>query len=81
MKENYDKMGRKGILYISDKARPNEPFTFGLEQVYNDTYPFISQQSYIDSYHIHENQEYDINLSSWFFNQPLYHHNWKKIFK
>lgn len=79
VKENYDKMGRKGILYISDKARPNEPFTFGLEQVYNDTYPFISQQSYIDSYHIHENQEYDINLSSWFFNQPLYHHNWKKI--
>jgi FkbM family methyltransferase len=80
VKELYDKTGRKGVLYISDTARPNEPFTFGLEQVYKDTYPFISVQPYIDSYHIHQNQEYDINLSSWFFNQPLYTNNWKKIF-
>jgi len=80
VKELYDKTGRKGILYISDIARPNEPFSFGLEQTYKDTYPFISVQSYIESYEIHQNQPYDINLSSWFLNQPLYINNWKKIF-
>jgi len=71
VKEIYDKTGRKGILYISNTARPNEPFTFGLEKVYKDTYPFISVQFYIDSYHIHQNQEYDINLSSYFFNHYM----------
>lgn len=76
----YRQTGVKGQLYISHSARATDQFPFGLEQAYNDTYKLISSQPYIESYHIHTNQPYDINLSSWVSNQPLYRNNWRDIF-
>lgn len=80
VKEMYDKTLKKGILYISHQARPNEQFAFGLEKAYKDTYKLISSQSYIESYHIHKNEVCDINLSSWDTHQPLFISNWRSIF-
>lgn len=78
--EMYKKTGRKGILYISHSARNSDYFPFGLEAAFNDTYKLISSQKYIESYHIHTNQAFDINLSSWVRNQPLFKNNWKNMF-
>ena len=78
--EIYVKTGKKGILYISDTARNPHGFTFTIEKTYNDTYKLITDQSYIESYHIHNNEPFDINLSSWIVNQPLYINNWSAIF-
>ena len=78
--EIYIKTGKKGILYISSTARNENEFTFGLEKTYNDTYKLITDQPYIESYHIHNNENYDINLSSWIVNQPLYINNWNITF-
>ena len=78
--EVYLKTGKKGILYISSIARNLNEFIFGLEKTYNDTYKLITNQKYIESYHIHNNEPYDINLSSWYINQPLCINNWNTIF-
>jgi hypothetical protein len=80
IKEKYIQTGRKGILYISHTARDTDKFPFGLEQAYNDTYKLIINQEYIESYHIHNNEPFDINLSSWVINQPLFKNNWHHIF-
>lgn len=81
IKSIYEKTGKKAILYISHTARATDKFPFGLEQAYNDTYKLITSQEYIESYHIHNNEPYDINLSSWVVNQQLYKNNWYTIFK
>jgi len=73
------KTGRKAILYISNTARFNH-FPFGIENTFKDTYKLISSQPNIESYHIHNNEDYDINLSSWVVNQPLYVSNWHQMF-
>ena len=80
IKEIYDKTGLKGILYISNIARPSDSFPFGLEQAYKDTYEMVVSQEYIYSYHVHLGEQCHINLSAWAFNQPLYVSNWEHIF-
>lgn len=81
IKEIYDKTGRKGILYISNIARPSDSFRFGLEQAHKDTYEMVTLQEYIYSYHVHLGEQCDINLSSWALNQQLYVSNWEHIFQ
>jgi hypothetical protein len=60
--EKFYKTGRKGELYISDDE---EKFVFGAENTFNDTYSVISSQKYIKKYSIYNNQNFDINLSTW----------------
>jgi hypothetical protein len=60
--ENFLKTGSKGILYISNIG---DNFRFGLDKAYQDTYRIISEQYYIKSYTIYNNESYDINLSQW----------------
>jgi hypothetical protein len=75
------KTGKKGRLYISQSARRSEVFPFGLEKAYQDTYQMVSTQEYIESYQIHHGDPYNINLSSWAYNQPLYRTNWRNMFR
>jgi FkbM family methyltransferase len=72
--EKFHETGKKGILYISNIG---DSFRFGIEKAYNDTYEIISKQNYIHDYKIYNNEQIDINLSSWresplIFNTNLY---------
>ena len=78
--EVYIKTGKKGILYISNTARNPHGFTFSIEKTYDDTYKLITDQPYIESYHIHNNEPFDVNLSSWIVNQQLYINNYDTIY-
>ena len=74
---NYLKTGKKGILYIADIG---DKFIKGLDITYNDTEEFILKQNYIESYHIYNNEDYDINLSSWRDNIINNKLNWIQLF-
>lgn len=60
--ENFYITGRKGIIYLSDRC---DNFTRGVENTYQDTHLIITKQNYIHSYLIYDNEEYDIDLTSW----------------
>lgn len=77
--ENYLKTGKKGILYISNGV--GDAFRKGIETAYADTYNMVKSQIYIDDYKIHNNEQYDINLSQWRSSHLLYKANWYTIFK
>lgn len=62
IKYNYDKFGKKGVLYL---ANIGDKFSFSLDTTYNDTKELILKQEYIQEYKIYNNQKYDINLSNW----------------
>jgi hypothetical protein len=70
--ENFYKTGRKGILYISDS---NDKFEFDIQNTYNDTNNVISSQQYIETYKIHANEPFDINLNDWRMNPLLFSQN------
>lgn len=61
--ENFYKTGRKGVLYITDKG--GDRFREELKDVYNQLYDIVKNQIYISEFKIHNNEEYDINLSDW----------------
>jgi hypothetical protein len=60
--ENFYETGRKGILYIAERV---ERFRNGLQNTYNDTYPIIKNQNYIEDYKIYKNEICDIDLDKW----------------
>jgi hypothetical protein len=73
--EKFYETGRKGILYISNTK--GDRFRNGVENTYNDTYPVIIKQNYIHEFKLHNNQQFDIDLSYWrknpnLFKQTLY---------
>jgi hypothetical protein len=75
--ENFLNTGRKGILYI---ANTGDNFRHGLSVAYNDTCKLITQQNYIKTYKIHNNESYDVNLSLWRNSRLLYKQNWHNIY-
>jgi len=77
IKENYIKYNKKGLLYISDIK---EKFRNPLEAVYKDTYDIIILQDYIYDYKIYNNENYDVNLSSWRNNSLLFKTNFHLLF-
>ena len=77
--EKYLETGRKGVLYISGNV--GDMFRHGIQRAYNDTYPIIIKQPYIQDYKIHNGEQYDINLSQWRKSSFLYKANWNSIFK
>lgn len=72
IKENYIKYNKKGLLYITDIK---QDFRRPLETVYKDTYEIIILQDYIYDYKLYNNENYDINLSSWRANSLLFQTN------
>lgn len=70
--------GRKGILYI---ANVGDQFRTGISKTYNDTYDIITNQSYIKDYKIHNNEHFDINLSTWRADPMLFRCNWHELYK
>jgi hypothetical protein len=77
--EQFYKTGRKGILYIRDSK---EHFANSLEKTYQDTYPVIKSQKYIQDYHIYNQEVIDIELDSWRSRTDiLYYCNWYHILK
>ena len=75
--EQYYKTGSKGILYISEEG---DKFRNGLLNTYNDLYPVIIKQKYIQEFKIYENQHIDINLIEWRNSPILLTNNWYNIY-
>jgi FkbM family methyltransferase len=63
--EKFYNTGKKGELYIYDLCGEGDKFAFGIENTYNDTYDFIISQKYIKKYKIYNNEQVEIDLSSW----------------
>lgn len=74
--ENYYNTGRKGILYISGTI--GDAFIFGVDATYNDTYPIISAEKYIQEYKVHQGEPTDVDLSSWRNNLVI--RNWCEVY-
>jgi FkbM family methyltransferase len=82
--ENYYETGKKGILFITNNK--GDTFSNGLENTYNDTFETIISQEYIKSYNIYNNEEFDIDLTSWrstinFFNIKNFKYLYSKHYK
>jgi hypothetical protein len=76
--ENYYKTGSKGILYMSEHG---DTFRNGLLNTYNDVYPVIIKQKYIQEFKIYENEPFQINLVKWRQSPILTTANWYNIYK
>ena len=75
--EKFYETGRKGILYISNHR---ESFKC-IENTYNDLYPIIKKQVYIQDFKLYNNESFEIDLSSWRDSNLLHKTNWYHIFK
>ena len=60
--EFFYETGRKGNIYLSNKG---DHFRYGLENTYNDTYEILKKQRYINNYSIYNNNNINIDLTSW----------------
>jgi len=86
IKEKYDETGKKGKLYLSNKAaeefrNPIEvQFRNPIEDVYKDTFDIVMRQEYILDYKLHNNEAFDINLSSWRHSPFLFQQNFHKTY-
>lgn len=81
--EKFYETGRKGELYIFDLDDPGAKFIFGLENTHKDTYATIISQKFIKSYNIYNNENIDLDLSSWrnnILNHIKQNNNWSKIY-
>ena len=78
IQETYQKTGRKGFLFVSDRG---DKFRFGLQKVYDDTKEFVKAQEYIYEYKIHRGEVYDIDLSEWRNSSHLYRGSLATIFE
>ena len=76
--EKYYETGSKGILYMSDQG---DKFSNGLLNTYNDIYPVIIKQKYIQDFKIYDNQLFDINLVAWRCSPLIMKDNWYNIYK
>lgn len=75
--EKFYETRRKGILYISNKG---DGFKYSLENTYNDVYPIIKSQIYIQDLKIYNGEPFDIDLTSWRECKLLHKTNWYNIY-
>jgi len=78
IQETYQKTGRKGFLFMSDRG---DTFRLGLEKTYYDTKEFVKAQEYIYEYKIHRGEVYDVDLSEWRNSPHLYRGSYATIFE
>lgn len=76
--ENFYKLGRKGILYITEAV--GDTFRNGVEATYKDTYDTIKAQKYIKEYKIFEGGQCHVDLSIWRYSHLTFKTNWYNIF-
>jgi len=60
--EKYQANQQPATLYISDRG---DTFQYGVQKAYEDLYPIVSAQPYIQEFKIHQGEPYDVDLSSW----------------
>jgi FkbM family methyltransferase len=81
IKENYLSTGKKGLLYLIDKLEDEKCWNSSVEETYNDIKDLILRQDYIYDCKIYNNEEYDIDLSSWRKSPLLFKSSFYEIFK
>ena len=77
--EMYLKTGRKGIVYLSPTL--GDSFDRDIESTLADISPVISDQVYVESFHLHQGEEFDINLSKWRGPHYSYDKSWHQTFE
>ena len=77
VQENFLATGRKGRVYLSN----HEPFRFGVERAYADLREIVISQDYVESFHLHAGEPFDVNLSAWRQSSLLYTTNWRDVFE
>ena len=80
---NYLKIGKKGIVYITDNDKYNgDKFTTSLEQTYKELYPILIRQTYIHKFEILPDEPLQckyINLNAWRTSSYLFSTEWNKM--
>jgi|688.fasta_scaffold163364_2 hypothetical protein len=69
----YDKTQNKSDILLSNNG---DTFLKSLTDTKEDLYPVLSQQEWFNSLSIYENEDYDINLSSFRHSRFLYQTSW-----
>jgi hypothetical protein len=77
--ENFYNTGRKAVIYIGENQ--DNSLKYSLEHTLNDTTPVITQQVYVKSYKIHNNEQYDINLFDYVKSPYINKGSWHVIYK
>lgn len=77
----YEVTGRKGNLFITgDNVKyGGDIFTFTVERAYNELSNIINNQSYINLFKIHNNEEFDINLNKFRQYPNIFRESWLEI--
>jgi len=76
--EKFYETGRKGLLYIYNTG---DYFANGLDNTYNDIYPIIINQHYIQDFKIYNYEQFDINLAFWRKDPNTYQRSWYQTYK
>jgi hypothetical protein len=78
IKSNYENLGRKGNLFISE-GHGGEAFAHPINKVYEDVKELIDFQKYINSFSIYNGERVDVNLNSWRGSRHLFKKGWIDI--
>jgi hypothetical protein len=74
----FDKTGERFNIYITDHAK--EIFASGLETSYNELFPIIIEQNYVNNFEIWNNQHIDINLTTFRDFENLFTTSWNEFY-
>lgn len=77
--EIYLKTGQKGIVYLSNTL--GDSFDRNIESTFADIKGVVCAQPYIESFQLHQGEEFDINLSKWRTHEHSYDKSWHQAFQ
>ena len=78
VQENFLTTGRKGRVYVSNR---HESFRFGVERAHADLSPILSGQDYVESFHPHADESFDVDLGAWRQSPLLFRADWRTVFE
>ena len=76
-KYNYDKTGELSNIFLSNNG---DTFEYDLNFTYNELLPLMKLQPYVKSFNIYDNDNINIDLTSWRQSIKLYQTNWLEIY-
>jgi len=77
--EMYLKTGRKGVVYLSNTL--GDKFDRDIEATFDDIRDLICEQPYIESFQLHQGEEFEINLSKWRTHEHSFDKSWYQAFE
>ena len=78
IKYNYEKYGRKGNLFLSER-HGGDSFSLPLKEAHRDLSTVIMFQEYINDFKLHDGEPIEINLNKWRASHLLFKNCWIDI--